>query len=151
MIIVLDTGVLLRLVDRSSSLHQTVRTAVRLLRARGDTFTMAPQNVAEFWNVCTRPISARGGLGLSLAETNQRLRLLERIVAILPDSPNALAIWRNLVLSPGVMGVQVHDARLVSLMKVHGVNHILTLNSADFARYPGITALDPLALISSKP
>lgn len=112
---------------------------------------MAVQNVAEFWNVCTRPASARGGLGLSLAETNQRLRLLERIVAVLPDSPAAYQIWRNFVVSLGVVGVQVHDTRLAALMQVHGVTHILTLNTADFARFPAITALDLNTLNSPSP
>lgn len=143
MVILVDTGILLRLVDRGNPLHSSICAAVRAVKARGDTVAMLAQNVAEFWNVCTRPASARGGLGLSLAETDQRLRLLERIVAILPDSPAVYAIWRNLVVSLGVVGVQVHDTRLVALMQVHGVTHVLTLNSADFARFAGITALHP--------
>jgi hypothetical protein len=39
----------------------------------------------------------------------------------------------------GVQGVQGHDARLVAWMQSHGLTHVLTLNAADFARYPGIT------------
>ena len=43
------------------------------------------------------------------------------------------------------MGVQVHDARLVAAMKIHGINHILTLNVGDFKRYQteGIKAVTP--------
>jgi predicted nucleic acid-binding protein len=151
MVILLDTGILLRLVDRGNPLHSSIRAAVRVFKARGDTVAMAAQNVAEFWNVCTRPASARGGLGLSATETNQRLRLLERIVSILPESASAYPIWRKLVVSVGVIGVQVHDTRLGALMQVHGVTHVLTLNTADFARFVGITALDPNALISPTP
>ncbi|MBI3824155.1 MAG: type II toxin-antitoxin system VapC family toxin [Planctomycetes bacterium] len=151
MVILLDTGILLRLVDRGSPLHSSIRAAVRVIKARGDTVAMAAQNVAEFWNVCTRPAAARGGMGLSIADTNQRLRLLERIVTVLPDSPAAYPIWRKLVVSLGVVGVQVHDTRLVALMQVHGVTHILTLNTADFVRFAGITALDLNALISPTP
>ncbi len=45
----------------------------------------------------------------------------------------------------GVSGVQVHDARLVAAMISHGATHILTFNTADFARYApeGIMAVDP--------
>jgi len=52
------------------------------------------------------------------------------------------------VVSFGVSGVQVHDARLVAAMTVHGVTHILTLNPTDFARYTtvGIVAVDPLTV-----
>jgi predicted nucleic acid-binding protein len=32
------------------------------------------------------------------------------------------------------MGVQVHDARIVAVMNVHGVTHLLTLNGGDFSR-----------------
>lgn len=38
------------------------------------------------------------------------------------------------------LGVKAPDARLVAVMNVHGVDHLLTLNTADFSRYPGIAA-----------
>ena len=151
MIVLLDSGILLRLLERKDPVHSTVRAAVRALKLRGDHLAMCAQNVAEFWNVCTRPSSARGGLGLSINETDQRLRLLERIVRFLPDQPAAYSVWRNLVVSLAVSGVQVHDARLVALMHAHQVTHLLTLNRADFARFPGITALDPHALAVPAP
>ena len=33
--------------------------------------------------------------------------------------------------------------RLVAVMRVHGLTHILTLNTQDFRRYPGIVAVHP--------
>jgi predicted nucleic acid-binding protein len=53
--------------------------------------------------------------------------------------------WRRLVVSFEVSGMQVHDARIVAAMIVHGVTHILTFNTADFVRYStrGIVAVDP--------
>jgi predicted nucleic acid-binding protein len=48
-----------------------------------------------------------------------------------------------MVVQHGIQGVQVHDARLVAWMQAYGITHIVTLNTADFARYPGITALSP--------
>jgi hypothetical protein len=47
------------------------------------------------------------------------------------------------VVQHGVLGVQVHDARLAAAMYVHRVNHILTLNASDFSRYTGLSALHP--------
>ncbi len=151
MIIILDTGILLRLVDRNDPMHGSVRAAVRALKVRGDSLSTTAQNIAEFWNVCTRPATARGGLGLSITETSQRLRLLERIIRLIPDAAAAYPIWRGLVVSLGIQGVQVHDARLVALMQAHGVTHILTLNAADFSRFSGITAVDPASAISLVP
>src|SRR4051794_8313818 len=106
--ILLDTGILLRLVNRADALHAKVRAAVRLLRQQNDSLVTAPQNVAEFWNVSTRPASARGGYGLSLAEAGKRLRLIERLIIVLPEAPAAYPLWKQLVTNHSVMGVQVH-------------------------------------------
>jgi predicted nucleic acid-binding protein len=142
-----DTGVLLRLFDRADPHHQAIRQALRVLRARGDESVTSPQNIAEFWNVCTRPAAARGGFGLSAQETEHRVRVLERLIRVLPDSPLAYPLWRKLVGQHGVKGVQVHDARFVAWMQAHGITHLLTLNAADFARYPGITPWTPQDLL----
>jgi predicted nucleic acid-binding protein len=151
MLVLTDSGVLLRLLERTDPRHADIRQALRLLRGRGHSLVTAPQNIAEFWNVCTRPATARGGLGLTVAETDRRARVIERLFRVLADGPAAFAAWRRLVVAYGVMGVQVHDARLVGLMESHGVTHLLTLNPADFVRYPGITALTPAAVIASPP
>jgi hypothetical protein len=66
----------------------------------------------------------------------------------LPDSERVHKEWRRLVVTHSVAGVQVHDARLVAAMLVHGVSRLLTLNDRDFSRYPGIEALHPLAVVS---
>jgi predicted nucleic acid-binding protein len=146
--ILADSGILLRLLERTDPQHQAVRQAVRTLRSRGDQVITSPQNAAEFWNVCTRPAAARGGFGLTVAEADRRLRIVERLFPVLPEDPAAYTLWRRLVVFHAVQGVQVHDARLVASMQSHGVAHILTLNGADFARYPGITAIAPADLLA---
>jgi hypothetical protein len=60
------------------------------------------------------------------------------------------ALWRQLVVRNALMGVQVHDARLVAWMQAHGISHLLTLNPSDFARYPGLTALNPHNVLGAK-
>lgn len=141
--VLLDTGILLRLLDSADPAHARIRRAIRVRHANGNVLVSAPQNVAEFWNVCTRPTSSRGGYGLSVEETDRRLRLIERLFRILPDSADAYGHWRRLVTDCAVKGVQVHDARLVGFMLAHGIAHVLTLNAADFARYPGVIASTP--------
>jgi predicted nucleic acid-binding protein len=143
-----DTGILLRLLDRTDSNHGAIRQALRLLRARGDEPVTSPQNVAEFWAVCTRPMAARGGFGLSVQETERRVRLLERLFRVLPDSSAGYQVWRRLVVQYGVHGVQAHDARVVAWMQTYGITQLLTLNVSDFARYPGITASTPQDILS---
>lgn len=104
---------------------------------------MAAQGVSEFWNVCTRPSTARGGLGLTVAQADLHLGHLERQIAIQFESARSYAIWRRLVVTHRVQGVQVHDARIAALMLADGISHILTYNRKDFTRFPGISALSP--------
>lgn len=144
MVYLVDTNVLLRFVVRSDPLHPVARIAVRNLRGQGHALLTNSQNCIEFWNVATRPAN-RNGLGLTPAEADRLLRLIERLFARLPDSPAVYSEWRRLVVTYAVSGVQVHDARLAAVMKANGVNHVLTFNSQDFARYAndGIVAVDP--------
>lgn len=138
-----DSNVLLRLLQRNDPHHSTIRQAVRALLARGDELCCAPQNIVELWNVSTRPATARGGFGLTMAETDRRVRLIERVFTVLEETPAVYPEWRRLVVSHSVMGVQVHDARIVAVMNVHAITHVLTLNGADFSRYAGITCVAP--------
>ena len=97
-------------------------------------FDILPQTCVEFWNVFTRP-TARNGFGFSIQKANHALRLVERIFPLLPDDENVHKEWRKLVVSFGVSGVQVHDARIAAAMSVHKIIHILTFNTSDFSRY----------------
>jgi predicted nucleic acid-binding protein len=138
-----DTGVWLRLFDRTDSEHAAIREALRSLRSSGHSLAACPQNIAEFWNVSTRPASARGGYGKGVATTEGRVQFVERFATILVESPEAYVGWRKLLVEHQLQGLAVHDARLVSMMQVAGITHILTLNAADFARYSGIVAATP--------
>lgn len=148
--ILADTGILLRLFQSIDPRHLAVQRAVGILDARGDELFTASQNLAEFWNVCTRPSYARGGFGLSFGEAERRLGVIELGFRLLTELQPTYAIWRALIVAHSVQGKQVHDARLAALMASHGITHILTLNGGDFTRYPGLTVIDPAA-IAAKP
>lgn len=123
---------------------------MKALAVRGESLCFASQNLVEFWNVCTRPIS-KNGLGLTLAQTNERATLVESRFRLLPDNERVHAEWRRLVVAHSVAGVQVHDARLVAAMMAHGVPQLLTLNDRDFARYADISAVHPRDVVPAKP
>ncbi|MCI0623346.1 MAG: type II toxin-antitoxin system VapC family toxin [Acidobacteria bacterium] len=142
--ILIDTGVLLRLTIPRDPGHADARQAIRILKAGGDKLIATTQNAAEFWNVCTRPAAARGGYGLSIDETARKLRLIERLIEIKPDSLPAFQEWKRIVITHSVQGAQVHDARLVAAMTAFGITHVLTFNCDDLRRFPGITVLSPV-------
>ena len=144
MTVLVDSNVLLRHFEPGHPHHRAAVDSITRLMESGEAVHITPQNIAEFWNVCTRPASARGGYSLSAGETERRLRIVERLFPVLTENSGAYPLWRNLVVAHGVQGVQVHDARLVALMQAHGIGHILTLNPADFSRYSGVvTATSP--------
>lgn len=66
---------------------------------------------------------------------------------LLLDTETIYQEWERLVVTHSVMGVNVHDARLVAAMLVHGLTHILTFNISDFARYSEITAVHSTTII----
>ena len=138
-----DTNVFIRLAGRNDPLRQVSVDALRKLRSRNEVLCFTPQVMSEFWNVCTRPVAARGGLGLSLAQTNRKARLIERHFVLLPDSLATFQEWRRLLVAHSVMGLAVHDAKLTASMTVHGVTHLLTFNLDNFQRYPSIVAVKP--------
>jgi predicted nucleic acid-binding protein len=142
-----DSNVILRFADRRDPLHDAVRSATRTLWEGGHQILITPQNCAEFWNVVTRP-TTRNGLGFGVAQADRLLRIVERLFLLLPDDARVYPVWRRLVVTFGISGVQVHDARLAAAMLVHGITHIITFNTADFARYhgAGIVAVDPATM-----
>ncbi len=141
----IDSNILLRWIQPGSPQRPAVRRALRTLIGRSDRLFITAQNQIEFWSVATRS-AARGGLALSTAEADRKLRRMERLFHLLPDSPAILPVWRNLVVSVGVTDTRVHDARLAATMQVYGVTQILTFNTADFRHFPGIIPVDPAGI-----
>jgi hypothetical protein len=78
-----------------------------------------------------------------VSETDRRVRLIERRFTLLPDSLAVHLEWRRLLTQHSICGVQVHDTRLVAAMHVHSVSDLITLNGADFIRFPQITIHHP--------
>lgn len=137
-----DTNILLRAARSSDPQLKLVDSALAKLALAGATLHFTHQNIAELWNAMTRPV-ARNGFGLTVNEAEREVRVIEAGMNLLSDSEAVYQERRRIVVQYAVSGVQVHDARLVAAMRVHGVRHILTLNVPDFSRYSGITVAHP--------
>lgn len=116
--------------------------AINTLRSQGEQLHSVPQNLIEFWSVYTRPIE-RNGLGRTLTEAEAEINRLKTLFPLLLDTSAIYQEWERLVVVYAVRGVNVHDAKLVAAMLVHGLTHVLTFNISDFARYSEITAVHP--------
>lgn len=118
-----------------------------LIRGREELY-ITTQNVAEFWNVATRPV-ANNGLALAPEAAGKLFDdAISAICTILPERDDVPAQLRRLLSQHQVVGKQVHDARLVALMLSWQVENILTLNARNFRRFEseGIAVVEPAAI-----
>jgi len=144
-----DTNLLLRSVDPNHPMNADATNAINRLRQRGDRLYIIPQNLIEFWNVYTRPLE-KNGMGRSAAEAEAEVNRLKALFPLLLDTPAIYGEWERLVITHAVMGVHVHDTRLVAAMLVHGLSRILTFNTDDFKRFTEITAVHPSKIVQGQ-
>lgn len=145
MSILVDTNILLRSVEPLHPHYSAAVGAVSRLLADSTPVYFTLQNIAEFWNVATRP-KDKNGLGLTIPAALAEVEKIESLLMLLPDTPAVYAEWKRIVMDHNVSGVQVHDARLVATMKTHGVTGLLTFDVGDFSRYTDIQVTHPKAL-----
>jgi predicted nucleic acid-binding protein len=145
MAVLVDTNILLRMLQPHTAHAAIANRALDVLRARSEVLQIASQNLVEFWAVATRPAIVNG-IGLTSEQAIQEVNALKRLFTLLPEVP-LQSEWERLVTTYRVSGKNTHDARLVAAMMVHGTRNILTFNVQDFIRYPGITVLDPRMIV----
>ncbi len=142
----IDTNILARLANIADAQYAVVARAVVELHRRGEVLHVTPQVLIEFRSMATRP-KAQNGLGLSAVDAEAQAAGFETAFPLLADTAAIYPAWKALVVALGVIGKQVHDARLVGVCHVHAVTHLLTLNVSDFVPMagfgPGVAVVDP--------
>ena len=74
-----DTNILLRLVQKNSPMHLDTQRAILTLKKQGNFLCIIPQNIIEFWAVATRPLD-KNGLGLSINQAEEESEKLKKRV-----------------------------------------------------------------------
>lgn len=120
-----DTNILLRSAQPSSTQHEMSLTFLENLRARGSRLVLVPQVIYEYWTVATRPINVNG-LGMSQDTVETSLRMILSEFRLLRDERGVFDLWRTLVSQHEVSGKTTHDVRLVAAMQRHQIRSILT-------------------------
>ena len=93
MAILVDSNVLIFSIQRGHPWNEESIKALEFFLTTGEPVCVFLQNIAEFWNVCTRPAN-KNGLGLPAEETERRLLAgLAPILTLLPD--NRCGLSRN--------------------------------------------------------
>jgi predicted nucleic acid-binding protein len=148
--VLLDTNIIARCAEPGHAMHKVATDAVATLRTSGHRLCLVPQNLCDFWVVCTRPVSANG-LGKTASAAAAELAALKSLFTILDDLPGIYVEWERLVVAHSIVERNAFDARLVAAMRTHGELEILTFNNHDFRRFPGIAVYTPDAVVASPP
>jgi predicted nucleic acid-binding protein len=91
-----DTNLLLRLVDSNAPQHAAAAKAVAILKNSDNRLFITPQNLIEFWAVATRPLSANG-FGWTRIQTDAELGRLRGFFPLLADTAAVFDEWLKLV------------------------------------------------------
>jgi predicted nucleic acid-binding protein len=137
-----DTSVLIRVLQPHHPLFPSADRAIRLLAERGRRLHVVAQNLIELWVVATRP-RGENGLGMTPSQAAEELERVKEIFFFLPETSAIYPVWEDLVLRHAVSGKPAHDARLVAAAQVHGLTTILTFDRTGFSRFPGIEIVCP--------
>ena len=146
----LDTSVLVRLRDKDSAEHADCASLLRSLDFAIHDRVLCAQVLIEYWVVATSPRNVNG-LGLTPAEANADLSDFLSLIPCLPEPPDVLARWRELVTTTGTRGRPAHDARLVAVMDAFGINDLITLNAEHFRRFDRVRCHTPADALPPPP
>lgn len=136
----LDTNILVRANVAEAPLHTEALAAIKRLRQHGDTLWISRQVLREYTATLTRPQSFTAPR--PVATIIERVRYFEAHFWIADDTSLVTEKLLELLQAIPVGGKQIHDANIVATMQVHSIEHLLTLNTADFVRFePLITLL----------
>jgi len=127
----IDSNILVYFVHLDSAHHKSARRCVEVLEDEGKRLAYTPQNAAEFWAVCTKPM-ASGGLGYSVGEVAAHLSAFAGRFELLHETPHIYVEWQRVIKEYRILGRQVYDARLAATMRVAGIPKVLTKKRTGF-------------------
>ena len=137
-----DTNVLIYATNTSSPWHSQANGSLQDARQRGVELVISPQILREYLAATTRV--SQTGPAAPLAQVLANVQLFRTQFKVADDNPLVLDNLIRILQTVTVGGKQVHDANIVATMQAHGVTHLLTHNTADFARFAHLITVVPL-------
>ena len=139
--ILLDSNILIHGNQEASPHFNTITTRLIELAESDEELAICPQVLYEFFSVATRPITARGGLGISSANALALIDKFQSTYTFINDPVDLFSTWLQLIVRYGTVGIASHDARLVAFMQKEDIQKIFTMNPNDFNRYNNIITI----------
>jgi toxin-antitoxin system PIN domain toxin len=141
--IAVDTNILVYGHREDSPWHDTAYQRIAQLAEGRQPWAIPWPCLHEFLSIVTHPRIYAPPTPLALA-IDQVEAWLESPSLLLLSEPEGY--WNEIRASMEtgrVAGAQVHDARVASLCRIHGVRELWTADR-DFSRFPGLTIRNPL-------
>lgn len=143
--ILVDTNVLARSIERGNVQQQAAVESLRFLRMeRQEQIVVVPQVLIELYAVSTR---AENSLHLTPEEALREIASIKANVSVLPETPELFPRWEHLVAKYRPTNRRVFDVRLVASMLVHNIPQILSFNDQHFRAFTEIRVLNPFDLL----
>ena len=140
-----DTNVLIYVVNRDSEFHEPCRRTIEECRARPAPWYLSWPICYEFLRVCTHPNILPNPWSIGAAwQFLQTLLDSPSAGVLLPTAQHAALLSETIAETPGLRGNILHDLHTATLMREHGIKEIYT-RDMDFHRFPFVTVLDPAA------
>ncbi|MBO0933124.1 type II toxin-antitoxin system VapC family toxin [Fibrella aquatilis] len=138
--ILLDTNILINLLNEASVHHQRAKDDIEKLMDAGHELMVCPQVLRECYKVMTTPPRANG-LGLTPEQAHLEVQNFMDAYDLTEDSNLSFSRWRFLVNTYNVSGKNAHDTHLVACMLVNEISNILTYNPDDFNRFNSLITI----------
>jgi predicted nucleic acid-binding protein len=136
--ILLDTNILIHGNQDASPHFSRITNKLIEFADNDEELVICPQVIYEFYAVATRPVEARGGLGLSGESALSQIQKFHANYLFINDSENLFNVWLQLLQKYNSLGTSAHDTRLVAFMKSQNIDQLYTMNHRHFNRYEDI-------------
>jgi hypothetical protein len=141
--IAVDTNILVYGHREDSSWHDTAYQRIAQLAEGRQPWAIPWPCLHEFMSIVTHPRIYAPPTPLALAIDQIEAWLESPSLLLLSESEGYWNELRASMETGRVAGAQVHDARVASLCRIHGVRELWTADR-DFSRFPGLTIRNPL-------
>lgn len=141
--IAVDTNLLVYAHREDSPWHRAAAEWIERIAAGPAPWAIPWPCLHEFLAIVTHPRIYRPPTPADRAVDQVDAWLEAPGLTLLGEGEDYWPVFRQLVLSGGALGPQVHDARVAALCRYHGIQALYTADR-DFGRFPGLEIRNPL-------
>jgi predicted nucleic acid-binding protein len=137
-----DTNVLVYAQLNGSPFQSQAQAGLQQLHGSNSMMWVSRQVLREYLAAMTRSVALTGSIALSSLVAD--IHYFSTQYQIAEDNSAVTAALLQLLSGILTGGKQVYDANIVATMQTYGITHLLTHNTADFARFASIVQIIPL-------